>query len=449
MDVNVDDYSVPELMSILGVSTLSEMDIEGASEMIKSSLKKKTPEKLDFIEKVKTRLLEETKSINKNYAVSVKQDKLNPTLKNTITRFINLDSQFRQYSNETLTTNYTCDLSDTLKNTLNLTLYSYQIPFAWYVIDESYGNDRFWVIFGENKIPIIVKSGNYSQIEFQKALTIAFVNAGFVNVSVEYNSNNGYLTLFMYGALYNDVRLDTDCVLLFYDFNDLDSVVSYLNDSLGWIMGFRVDMVSVLESGNVGSAMLDLTGTKYLILSVDDYNQNHVNNSLVSITQQSQTIKMPLYYSPDIPTICVGGRTNNGQTPGITNNGLLLANKHTKDLKPTTIALPSAPRTLTNAQLYTINAIQSNNQNINNFLVKAPTTADILAILPVKTSVGINTGTLLVEFSGSLQDNTRSYFGPVNIERMCVKLLDDKGRIVNLHGQDWCVTLIAELLYQY
>ena len=111
--------------------------------------------------------------------------------------------------------------------------------------------------------------------------------------------------------------------------------------------------------------------------------------------------------------------------------------------------LPSAPRTLTNAQLYTINSINGNNNNLTNYLSKAPTSSDILGIIPIKTSVGVPTGSLLVEFSGSLQDNSRTYFGPVNIDRMSVKLLDDKGNVLNLNGNDWCVTLICECLYQY
>jgi hypothetical protein len=69
--------------------------------------------------------------------------------------------------------------------------------------------------------------------------------------------------------------------------------------------------------------------------------------------------------------------------------------------------------------------------------------------MPVKTSVGVPTGSLLVEFSGSLQKSERTYFGPVNIERLAVKLLDDKGNVLNLNGNDWCFTLVAECLYQY
>ena len=82
-------------------------------------------------------------------------------------------------------------------------------------------------------------------------------------------------------------------------------------------------------------------------------------------------------------------------------------------------------------------------------MLQAPTSGNVLAILPVKTSVGVPTGNLLVEVSGSIQENKRVYFGPVDIDRMAVKLLDDKGNVLNLNGNDWCVTLIAECLYQY
>jgi hypothetical protein len=230
-------------------------------------------------------------------------------------------------------------------------------------------------------------------------------------------------------------------------------------------MGYRLPYFNVDPSGNPAPSILDLTGTKYIMLVIDDYNQNHVNNSIVSISQFSNTLKLPSYYSPDIPYTCItpaqqGNNLNrliagtveqsiiDNQTPN-TQNGLLIAGKYQHDYTSTQIVLPSAPRTLTNAQLYTINSINNNNNNLTNYLAKAPTTADILAVLPIKTSTGVPTGTLLVDFSGSLKDNKRTYFGPVNIDRMAVKLIDDKGNVLNLNGNDWCVTLIAECLYQY
>jgi hypothetical protein len=131
----------------------------------------------------------------------------------------------------------------------------------------------------------------------------------------------------------------------------------------------------------------------------------------------------------------------------INDNGLLIAGKSTVNYTTTQVVLPSAPRTLTQAQIYTINEINKN-QSVTNFRATAPTSSDILAIIPVKTS-SLSTGSVLVEFSGSLQENIRTYFGPVNIERLAVKLLNDKGHVLDLNGIDWVITLICDCLYQY
>jgi hypothetical protein len=240
-------------------------------------------------------------------------------------------------------------------------------------------------------------------------------------------------------------------------------------------MGYRLPYINVNFNGNTAPAILDLNGPKYLILSIDDYNQNHVNNNLVSISQFSNNLKVPNYYSPDLPYTCINPTkiTMNSYPPFLQNNnlqqlvdetiyqsyfdlqtsnplnGLLIGGKYEEDYTATQVVLPSAPRTLTQAQIYTINQINSNDNNLTKYLARAPTSADIIGILPIKTSTGVPTGTLLVEFSGSLQDNTRTYFGPVNIDRLAVKLLDDKGNVLNLNGNDWCVTLVCECLYQY
>ena len=429
------------------------------------------------------------------FSLPVKQDSLNPNLKNTNNRFVNLDSQFRQYTSgiDSTSTDYTLDLSDTLKNALNLRLYSYQIPFSWYAIDTAYGNTCFWLVDSSTNIvtPISVPSGNYTQMAFVSQLNKSFQNAGILtpavgspydlsaNNPVYYNPNSGKITMFLYDGSYNITStpyvINGTTSIVFYDFTGVlqcnikckSNTNHYFNNTLGWIMGYKLPYVGIDPSGNSASSILDLNGTKYLILVIDDYNQNHVNNSLVSIAQYSNTLKMPSYYSPDIPYTCItptpaqqaknlqdlvdgvvlqsvlNDQTVNAQ------NGLLIAGKYQEEYTSTQIVLPSAPRTLTSAQLYTINSINSNNNNLTNYLAKAPTSSDILAIIPVKTSVGVPTGSLLVEFSGSLQDSSRTYFGPVNIERMAVKLLDDKGNILNLNGNDWCVTLVCECLYQY
>ena len=428
--------------------------------------------------------------INDTYQVPVKQDSLNPNLKNTINRFINLDSQFRQYTNgiDSTATDYTLDLSDTLKDVLSLRIYSYQIPFSWYTIDVAYGNTCLWINDGSCNVVVSVSPGNYNASQFVTDLSNNFTNAGFynypVNGPVSYNPNNGKITLNLFGAdfsgnivsniidpIHASFTVSETTRIIFFDFTGvlqcsnvcLSKSNHYFNNSLGWIMGFRVPYIFIDPSGNVAPCILDLNGPKYLILVVDDYNQNHVNNGLVSITQFSSTLKVPSYYSPDLPYICLtpAQQGNNIQqivteanlqsifdNQSSASNGLLIAGKYEGDYTSTQFVLPSAPRTLTQSQIYTINEINKSRNNTTNYLSKAPTTSDILGILTIKTN-GLSTGSLLVEFSGSIQDNIRTYFGPVDIDRMCVKLLDDKGNILNLNGNDWCVTLICECLYQY
>ena len=89
-----------------------------------------------------------------------------------------------------------------------------------------------------------------------------------------------------------------------------------------------------------------------------------------------------------------------------------------------------------------------NREKNTSYRGKAPTSSDTFALIPIKRG-GLNTGDMYVDFSGSIQDNKRIYFGPVDIDRMHIRLLDDRGYTVDLHGQDWCITLISENLYQY
>ena len=405
--------------------------------------------------------------VNNTYQLPVAQDSLNPNLKNVISRFVNLDSQFRQYGNgiETSSTDYTCDLSDTLKNVLSIKLYSYQIPYSWYTIDLAYGNTCFWIEDGSYNVTISMPSGNYTTDQFVNTLNNVFTNSGFTFSSppVTYNSNTGKITLNLYNGVFNGIINDVstnftiteNTIILFYDFTGIKQCLrnctnksNFLNSTLGWLMGYRMPFYNVNSNGNVATAVLNLNGTKYLMLIIDDYNQNHVNNSLVSISELSSTVKLPYYYSPDLPYTCFQQSSNLNSLVSGTSDGLLIAGKYESDYSSTQIILPSAPRTLTASQIYTINQINSKKNNLTNYRAKAPTSPDILAILPVKVS-GASTGSLIVEFSGSLQDNERTYFGPVNIERMGIKLLDDKGNVVNLNGDDWCFTLICDCLYQY
>jgi hypothetical protein len=234
-----------------------------------------------------------------------------------------------------------------------------------------------------------------------------------------------------------------------------------INQNFGWYLGFRPDNnneLSVIIAPYVSpatniytlQALPNFNGPLYFLLVVDDFNNNSTDNSLITASSTNTNPDLPSYYNTsrknDDNTFSVA--CNNAQIPFLTR---------------------SSPRTLTESQLYTANEILYNTrQKINTKLI-CSSIPDVLAIIPidgVNKLQSINTlntssvpptvptsytnegiATPYIVNGSSLSE--RAYFGPVNIERIHVKLLDDTGNIVNLNGNDWSFSLIAEQLYQY
>jgi len=443
--------------------------------------------------------------VSNNYNVPVAQDMLNPNLKNITSRIIVLDSQYRQSTNPNeSSTDYTLDLSEPLLNVLSLRLYSFAIPYSWYTFDLQYGNTCFWLTIPRSagqlpvNIKITIEPGNYTSTTIVSSLTTSIQNSGIntttisaisiipltPSVPVYINPNNGKMILNLYGATYNYngtiLTIDQNTVITFFDptavlncninspyvtsnpdpsYNIQNQCASpntmAINQTLGWVLGYRVPIQNINQAGNSAIAVPDLYGPKYFILVIDDLNQNHINNGLIGITETSRVVKLPSYYSPDLPYTCIPANptgTNLATNSSILQNdedaGILIADKLNATYSATPQVLPSAPRTLTQSQIYTINQIIKNNERTYNYKLKSPVVSDTFAILPIKLG-SMKIGDVNVEFGGSMQDNKRIYFGPVNINRLRIKLLDDKGNIVNLNGSDWCVTIISENLYQY
>ena len=558
-DFNVNNYTINELLGIIELEDPTSNDIINKTNYyIKDFQKKKKTELVNFFQSIQTKLLDymnqletsgtdakykkqtkewfkyealpqnnpiqkdkiteriqkidvydnnhmpmnrEQLGVSNNFQVPVAQDTLNPNLENITSRFINLDSQFRQSSggSETISTDYTMDLSDPLTNVLSLRLYSIQIPYTWYTIDYIYGNTCFWVtnpgLSATNTFKIFIEPGNYNPDEFCVAINNAFKNTGFTNVIIpfpniaSYNSNNGKITLNLYNWIDPSNQTIVSIIQYSYTFNsEKEAYFTFFditgkkncyesgtyscstssshtfNGTLGWLMGFRFPIEPIFTNGNTAQSVLNLYGTKYFIVVLDDYNQNHINNGLITITELSKILPLPSYYnnsqpyicSPNLPSILnindIGNLSNISPVEAtyINPDNLFNSLQDKLDIGTGNIQqiLPSAPRTLTQAQIYTINEIIKNRNKTISFRSKAPTNSDTFAIIPIKYG-SISTGQLYTELSGQFQDNKRVYFGPVNIDRLRIRLLDDKGNNVDLHGGDWCVTLISENLYQY
>ena len=159
----------------------------------------------------------------------------------------------------------------------------------------------------------------------------------------------------------------------------------------------------------------------YFLLVIDDFIQNHLNDGLITIASVENDISIPTYASR-VSYQCdpITGK----KVAGIGTNNQF--------------------QNLTAKQLYSINQTIDARRNSSTY-VAGPSLRDVFALIPIKLA-GLTFGQTYMEFGGTLQNQDRKYFGPVNIKKLSIKLMNDKGDVVDLNGTNWSFTLICEIL---
>jgi hypothetical protein len=100
---------------------------------------------------------------------------LNPLPIHTITRVISIDSRFRDTKNYPRSTDFTCTLTETLRNVLSLKLYFYHIPYMWYTVGSTFGNNFIYLIsttpgLDAYAIKISIEPGKYTETSLCAAI---------------------------------------------------------------------------------------------------------------------------------------------------------------------------------------------------------------------------------------------------------------------------------------
>jgi hypothetical protein len=102
---------------------------------------------------------------------------------------------------------------------------------------------------------------------------------------------------------------------------------------------------------------------------------------------------------------------------------------------------------------YVFLCIDDYNNNVNNYYASAYGSStiapNIIARLNIKQQIG-STGAFNVISGESLSTSltySREYFGPVDIQRIRITLVDDFGRVLDLNNMDWSFALMFECVY--
>jgi hypothetical protein len=87
------------------------------------------------------------------------------------------------------------------------------------------------------------------------------------------------------------------------------------------------------------------------------------------------------------------------------------------------------------------------NNNMNNPYVTAFNHSLMMPNILARISIKGSYFSLLMENDLSVVNEARQYFGPVDIQRLRIRLIDDRGRLVNMNGANYSFCLLFTQLY--
>jgi len=360
------------------------------------------------------------------------KDNLNPDYKNTIKRLINIDSQYIPLN---APTSYIFKLTEKLVNVVSIELINLQIPMTFYNIEDRQGNNFFYIYpeGSENDPTLIdISDGNYTMDTLIIAINNKITAAEF-DVSFSINPINGKTLITSTGKYGID----------FYE--DSMTETTKINHCLGWILGFHKytdDDSDTLNpyikydvSGSITSDKVAYIGTtKNIVVVLDEFSQNQTSGTMVQTINDVQSIKPSQYFT-------------NGKT--VKNSSFSPLNLDCLTPSNTTCSQIEQLETrtgLTRAQIYTRAQINQNKILVNqqsNYL-EPDTHNNVLAIVPFETMSAWGQ-----KYFTDKNKYVREYHGPVEIEKMQIRLYDEKGYEMNFNGANWSITMITEHLYKY
>ena len=299
----------------------------------------------------------------------LKAGMINPLKRNETKRILNVNTRFRNNYKSTSSTNFIFSLPFMLKNVVSMKLASNEFPTAVYTFSDKLCYNSFkittydisgGIIVNIVTTDVFIPNGTYPPTDLVTYLTNNVFNAAPLNiVEVTYNDNTGKLTFSRTAAAPTNsyFNLDFSCKdknpCYYTTHGDIDP--NQL--TAGWLMGFRQPVYKwenniPASPSYTGEGIYDYQGTRYFLLLVNDYQNNH-GTSIISPFKED-----------------------------------MLAD--------------------------------------NNILAKLSTDC-------CKTSC--------------CEHIQRKYFGPVNLTKLEIKLMDEYGRILDMNNMDYSLSFELEILY--
>ena len=207
---------------------------------------------------------------------------INPLNKRILRQNINIDTRFRENYYATKSSNFHVDLPLRLTQVVSLQLSALELPSTFYVISQVFNNNFFVLeITGEpsGSLIVTIPDGNYDYLSLQNYINnfLSTAPGNYTNIQFlsDINTPGGV------GQLAGSGKMIVGSITGTQPFSINFLTDRYGNDDrqtplplkLGWLMGFRQGYYENALT-YVSEGIIDLVGSRYIYLVVDDFNNS-------------------------------------------------------------------------------------------------------------------------------------------------------------------------------
>jgi hypothetical protein len=327
-------------------------------------------------------------------------------------------------------TNFDMILAKQIKNIIEIRLRSIEIPYSWYTFSNDYGTNYFSFKLGNRNYfeKLEIPSGNYNVNELvnilQEKCDDILPNTDTDTQKIKFSVSQNKLSIKNLSKLHS-IKIE-------WSSNRHMSSNCYggakgqkINYNLGWLLGFRNTEITIpKESTVVGDVLVDVLQPKYLILVIEDFNNNKPSNEIVATKTDRESYKLPKYWNKlTMEKDCKP----------------IIIKKNNCHLQQINYDLSS---NLTQKQKYTVDQIKSEMNNEKLDIYQSTIIKDVFAKIPLYYNNTMVYGQT-INMENIVDKYKRIYFGPVNLKKLKIKLLDERGNSINLNGMVFSFTLEA------
>jgi hypothetical protein len=213
---------------------------------------------------------------------------MNPLKTRIITKNVNVDTRFRDYTTSTNPSDFILALPQKVQKVVSMQLSALELPLTFYNISQKYGNNHFYLEVvtaptNTSVIQVLVPDGNYTNADLLQVINSQINSTLFdLSFNIDLNANGSGTGKVVMTSIGKPGNVVTNVKLDFI--KDPGSQTDILH-KLGWHLGFTKKIYNGATT-YVSDTMPDSNRVRYLYLAIDDYN-NSVNNNFLSAFQKS------------------------------------------------------------------------------------------------------------------------------------------------------------------